>query len=116
MARLFNLDPAETKDYKFDFRALTNQNDTTASGDLLVSGETIASIDATTATLVSGAATPAVVVGTGGSAPATADTASSVVVWLSGGADGAKWKIETTITTTAGRTYDRHIILSVTDL
>ena len=116
MARngLYDHDPSEKKDYKVDFRAKTNQNRVDASGDLLEVGETLSSIDDVSLTRVRGDGATALVEST--PAPALADTSSSVVIWLDGGTVGDQWEVETTVTTSAGRTYNRRMVINVTDL
>lgn len=111
---LFNHDPEEKKDYKVDFRAKTNANRPDASGDLLETGETIASIGGVTLTRIRGDGATDLVEST--PAPALADTSSSVVIWLDGGTKGDQWEVETTVTTSAGRTYNRRMVINVTDL
>ena len=81
-------------DYLFDWAASTNGNGAT---DWLSAGETIAdhTITATTGLTVDSSS--------------LANTAASVVVWLSGGTVGNSYDVTCHITTSAGREDDRTI-------
>jgi molybdopterin biosynthesis enzyme MoaB len=91
-------DPDATLDYRWDYRALTNG---TGRTDWLEVGETIASYEVLPdAGLVV-------------ESDETVDTASAVVVWLSGGTAGADYDVTVRVTTTAGRVDDRTITLMI---
>lgn len=103
MARvgLFDKDPAAVLDYKWDWRADTNNNDPAASSDWLEAGETISSHTVTAET------------GLTVDSSALADTSSSVVAWLSGGTAGETYLVTCQIVTTNSRTDERTITVKV---
>lgn len=92
-------DPDAVLDYVADFAALRNGRGST---DYLVTGETISSHTVTT----SGAA---LVV----DSSALTDSSSSVTLWLSGGVIGVDYNVTIRIVTSASRTDDRTITISV---
>ena len=89
-------DPDAVLDYKFDWKALTNN---TGSSDWLAAGETIAShtITVTPVTL-----SPLTV-----DSSAETDVDTSVTVWLSGGLAGTEYGVACEIVTSASRTDER---------
>lgn len=94
----FRKGPDEVLDYLFDFAALTNGNGTE---DYLAVGETIVSHTVTVDTgLIKDSDT-------------TANTNTSVKVWLSGGAVGNSYNVLCEIVTNAGRTAERTMTIVV---
>ena len=87
-------------DYKFDWAGLTNGAEG-APSDWLESGETISSYTITPAT------------GITVDSDSRTDGNTSVTVWLSGGTDGADYTVACEIITSAGRTDERTITVSV---
>lgn len=98
MTSRFIKDPSAVLDYKFDWAALTNGSGTS---DWLSSGETIAS---RTVTLDTGLTKDS---------DSVTDSSTSVTVWLSGGTAGSTYGVTCRITTTAGRTDERSIVIEV---
>lgn len=90
----FLKDSSARLDYLFDWAALTNGNGIT---DWLSAGETITdhTITVTTGLTVDSSA--------------LTNTATSVIVWLSGGTTGNSYDVTCHITTSAGREDDRTI-------
>lgn len=90
----FLKDPDAVLDYLFDWAALTNGNGST---DWLSVGETITdhTITVTTGLTVDSSA--------------LTNTATSVIVWLSGGTAGGQYDVTCHIVTSAGREDDRTI-------
>jgi len=86
---MFIKDPDSVLDYKFDWSSW------------LDAGETIT---------VSTVTTPAGIIKDSDS---ITDTNTSVTVWLSGGIAGVNYKIANKITTSAGRTDERSIIINM---
>ena len=88
-------DPAETTDWVFDWSTW------------LDTGETISS------TLVS--VPIGLTLGDGGNgAPAPSHDNTTVTFWLSAGTEGQKYRISNSVTTSAGRTSERSIVVWVT--
>ena len=85
-------DPQSVLDYVLDWSAW------------LAAGETIATVVLTTS--------PAGLT-VGAPAPATSNTTTTVTVWLSGGTVGQTYTIGCRITTSAGRTDERSITVTV---
>lgn len=94
-------DPNAVLDYKFDWKALTNGS---GASNWLASGETISS---RTVTVDSGLTKDS---------DSLTDTNTSVTVWLSGGTPGKKYKVACRIVTSAGRTDERTLVVTVKDL
>ncbi len=101
MARpdVFVKDPAARLDYKFDWRADTNNHDPAASSDYLAAGETISSATVTADT--------GITVDT----DSITDTNTSVTVWLTGGTDGEDYEVVCQIETSDSRTDQRTITI-----
>lgn len=91
-------DPEAVVDYKFDFKALTNGN---GPSDYLDVGETIL--------------TRVVTVPAGGTlvkdSDSITDAATSVTIWLSAGTASVDYTVECKITTSAGRTDERSMLV-----
>ena len=100
MAARFTKDPQAVLDYKFDWKALTND---TGSSDWLATSETISS---KTVTASSGITVDS---------SSITDTNTSVTVWLSGGTVGVEYTVTCQIVTSAGRTDERTITIRVQD-
>ena len=98
MADTFIKDPSAVLDYKFDWKAKTNN---TGQKDWLASGETIST--KTITELPSGGITV--------DSSALSDTNTSVTVWLSGGTAGDDYTVACKITTSASRTDERSITI-----
>lgn len=100
----FVKDSNEVLDYKFDFRANTNQSDTNLS-DYLAAGETISSYTITEDT------------GITVDSDNLSDSDTSVTVWLSGGTTGIDYNVVCQIVTssTPTRTVERTIVVQVRD-
>ena len=98
MPSIFLKDPDAVLDYKFDWKALTNGSGGT---DWLDTDETISS---KTVTVDSGITKES---------DASADTDTSVVVWLSGGTAGVDYEVACKIVTSASRTDERTIKIQV---
>ena len=98
MPSIFLKDPDAVLDYKFDWKALTNGSGNT---DWLDSDETISS---KTVTVDDGITKES---------DASADTNTSVVVWLSGGIAGVDYEVACKIVTSASRTDERTIKIQV---
>lgn len=96
----FLKDPDEVLDYKFDFAALTNGNGAT---DYLESGETISS-----ETVTAGA-------GITLDSETITDSNTSVTIWLSGGTAGNTYTVTCQIATSASRTVERSIYVTVAE-
>jgi len=94
----FTKDDGAVLDYKFDWKTNSNGRGFT---DWLDTGETIAS---KTITADAGITVDS---------SELADSNSSVIVWLSGGVIGETYDIACEITTSAGRTDERTITVSV---
>jgi len=94
----FTKDPAAVLDYKFDWAASTNSN---GNSDWLATGETISShsVTATTGITVDSSS--------------ITDSSTTVTAWLSGGTAGSAYTVTCQIVTTAGRTDERSITISV---
>jgi len=91
-------------DFKFDFAPLTN-GQVGADTDWLESGETIQSVDSVT-----------VEAGVTLDSSAAADSNTSVVAWLSGATvAGEKYRLSCIITTSAGRTEPRSMMIKIID-
>lgn len=88
-------DPAETTDWVFDWSSW------------LATGETLSSSS------FSAAAGITMADGTNG-APAPSHDGTTATLWLIGGTDGQRYKVSNTITTSAGRTSERSIVIWVT--
>jgi len=99
---IYDKDPSEVLDYTVDFRALTNLNDPAATEDYLAAGETIST---KTVTVVNSSNITV-------DSDVLADTASSVVITLSGGTAGEQYQIQCLVTTTASRTAVRSFIIN----
>jgi hypothetical protein len=93
-------DPNAVLDYKFDWKALTNGS---GPSDWLAAGETISTITITAAS------------GLTVNSSSITDTSTSATVWLSGGTAGTEYTLACKITTSAGRTDERTITISVRD-
>lgn len=91
-------DPDAVLDYKFDWKTKTNGR---GFEDWLESGETISSFTITAAS------------GITVDSSELADTATSVIAWLSGGTDQVEYTVACKIVTTAGRTDERTGTISV---
>ena len=93
-------DPDAKLDYKFDWAPLTN-NRKNALSDWLQTGETILSyvISADSGITVD--------------SDAKGDSDTSVVVWLSGGANGTDYNVSCKITTSDGRVDERTMTIKV---
>ena len=91
--------PGAKLDYKFDWAPKTNGDPTKT--DWLEAGETIASYSVS--------ADSGITI----DSDTLADNNTSVVVWVSGGTDGTRYKIKCAITTTLGRKAERTAILPV---
>jgi hypothetical protein len=91
-------DPDAVLDYRFDFAASTNG---TGDSDYLESGETISTA---TVTAESGLTVDS---------ESITDTDTSVTAWLSGGTVGNEYDVTCRVTTSAGRTDDRTIVIKV---
>jgi len=100
MSNVFIKDPDAILDYKFDWAGLTN-NTKGARADWLGVGETISSYDITPS------------VGITVDSHSVTDNDTSVTVWLSGGEEGVDYIVVCRVSTTAGRTDDRTITISV---
>lgn len=87
-------------DYKFDWKSASNGRGFT---DWLTSAETISS---TTITEDAGITVDS---------SSITDTSTSVTVWLSGGTVGTDYNVACKIVTSAGRTDERTIVISVED-
>ena len=98
MPSIFSKDPNAVLDYKFDWKALTNEN---GDSDWLDSGETIST---KTVTVDDGITKDS---------DALADTNTSVTVWLSGGTAGADYEVSCKIVTSDKRTDERTIKIQV---
>ena len=98
MPSIFLKDPNAVLDYKFDWKALTNENGDT---DWLDSDETISTRTVTADT------------GITKDSDALTDTNTSVVVWLSGGTAGVDYEVACKIVTSASRTDERTIKIQV---
>jgi hypothetical protein len=99
--RIIEKDPDAVLDYKFDWRALTNQADGAVS-DWLEAGETITtgfSIEATNGITVDSSS--------------RSNSNTSITVWLSGGTVGQTYAVRCRIVTTNGRTDDRTLYIKV---
>lgn len=94
--KTFWKDPDAVLDFEFDWAALTNG---TGSADWLESGETIST---RTVTEDSGITVDS---------DAIVNSATGVVVWLSGGTAGNSYKVTCHITTSSGREDDRTILV-----
>ncbi len=97
-ASIFAKDPAAVLDYGFDFAARTNGTPG-ESGDWLAAGETIT---AHTLTADSG-----ITLGT------HSESTGLVTAWVSGGTAGQSYRVYCEITTSAGRTEKRSIMIIV---
>ncbi len=94
----YTKDPDAVLDYKWDWKSSTNGRGFT---DWLTTSETISSITITAEagiTIDSSSIT---------------DTNTSATVWLSGGAAGTSYTVACKIVTSAGRTDERSITVSV---
>ncbi len=98
MGASFTKDPDAVLDYKFDWKALANGNGTS---NWLASGETIST---RTVTVASGLTKDS---------DSITDTSTSVTVWLSGGTAGTDYTVACKIVTSASRTDERTIRISV---
>jgi len=100
MTSTFTKDPDGVLDYKFDWKASTNGSGST---DWLASGETISSytIDADTGITVD--------------SDSKTNTDTSVTVWLSSGTDGTEYEVRCEIVTSASRTDERTMTISVNE-
>ena len=98
MPSIFLKDPNAVLDYKFDWKALTNENGDT---DWLDSDETISS---KTVTVDDGITKDS---------DALSDTNTSVTVWLSAGTAGVDYEVACKIVTSASRTDERTIKIQV---
>lgn len=98
MAQRFTKDPDAVLDYVFDFAAATNG---TGSTNYLESGETIS-----TAIIAPDA-------GITVDSSSITDSNTSVTVWLSGGTIDSEYDVTCRINTSANRTDDRTITISV---
>lgn len=94
-------DPADVLDYKFDFANTTNGGTKT---DWLESGETIST---RTITAEDGITVDS---------SSITDSDTSVTVWVSGGTVDNNYDIACKITTSASRTIERTLTLTVRDL
>lgn len=94
----FLKDPNEVLDYKFDWKALTNNE---GPSDWLEADETIISH---TVTPESGITLDS---------DDTSDDDTSVIVWLSGGNDEADYNVVCQVVTSKGRTGERTILIRV---
>lgn len=94
----FIKDPDAVLDYKFDWKALTNG---TGTSDWLQAAETISGHTITAAS------------GLTVDSSALTDTDTSVTVWLSGGTAGVDYSVACEIVTTAARTDERTMMISV---
>ncbi len=91
-------DPSDVDNFKFDFKASTNNNGGT---DFLQTGETIST---RSITIPSGITLDS---------SSITDTNTSVTVWLSGGTDGDDYTIVCLITTSTSRTIERSAVVKV---
>lgn len=98
---IFTKDPQAVLDYKFDWKALANNN---GLSNWLGSAETISS---SVVTVDSGITKVTDTI---------TDTSTSVTVWLSAGTAGQAYKVTCRIVTNQGRTDERTIVIKVTDL
>lgn len=90
MSDTFNKDPQEVLDYSFDWsKWLAEDNDTISSHTM--------------------SADPGITV------DSSSHTNTKATVWLSGGADDAKYQITNQIVTTMGRTAERTMTIFVTN-
>jgi len=94
-------DSADVLDYKFDFANTTNGGTT---ADWLASGETIST---KTVTADSGITVDS---------SSITDTNTSVTVWLSGGTTGTVYDVACKIVTSANRTLERTLRMTVRNL
>jgi len=103
MPNEFVKDPDAVLDYKFDWKARTNNNGARDKTDWLDTTETISShtIDADTGITVNSSV--------------AADTNTSIVVWLAGGEAGTTYKVRCEIVTSAGRTDERTARIKVVE-
>jgi len=92
--------PNEGLDYVFDFAPLTNGREG-AESDWLASGETISTRTITAET------------GITVDSSSITDTNTSVTVWLSGGTVGQEYAVDCRITTSASRTAERRMVVTV---
>lgn len=96
----FTKDPDAVLDYKFDWKSNSNGRGFT---DWLDTSETITSHTVTVPT------------GLTLDSSSQADTNTSVIAWLSGGTAGTTYNVTCQIATSAGRTDDRTIEISVAE-
>ena len=98
--RSYTKDPDAVLDYKFDWKSNTNGRGYT---DWLGTSETISSIAITADT------------GITVDSSALADTNTSVLVWLSGGTVGTTYSVACKIVTSASRTDERTMTVTVAE-
>ena len=91
MAQTYAKDPAAVLDFTFDW------------SDWLATGETISTFTVTPDT--------GITLGTGDKAPSQAN--GIITYWLTGGTDGTAYKVVCQIVTSAGRTDERYVWISV---
>lgn len=89
----FDKDPAELKDYGFDWSEHLDAGDTVASS---------------TWTVPTGLVEPA--------EPATAPTTTITTVWLSGGTAGTEYRVTNHVVTAQGRELERSFYVNVKEL
>jgi len=100
MSHIYEKDPSEVLDYKFDWAPLTNSRPGGIS-DWLKPGETIISQEVT---VDSGITLNSAILD---------DNTTSVIAWISGGVPGTRYRINCKITTSANRTGERSIYIIV---
>lgn len=91
-------DPDAVLDYKFDWANTTNGG---TKADWLEAGETISSHVVTADT------------GITVDSDSITDTNTSVTVWLSGGTAGTRYNVACSVTTSASRTDERTLLVTV---
>lgn len=101
-------DPSAVLDYAFDWKPLTH-GEPGATSDWLATGETIAVDSETGEKLIT------ITADTGITVDSSAESDGKVTVWLSGGTAGENYKVACLITTSAGRTDERTILIKVTN-
>lgn len=102
--------PNEVLDYKTDFKNTTNGG---SIPDYLLTGETISTVSVIATTGINLHDGVTTFNGVIKAAPIAADTATTVVFWLSGGVVGKTYTITVTITTSDGRTIERARLILV---
>ena len=99
-------DPSAVLDYAFDWKPLTH-GEPGATSDWLATGETIAVDSETGEKLIT------ITADTGIAVDSWTESDGKIIVWLSGGTAGIDYKVACLITTTAGRTDERSVVIQV---